>query len=488
MRLARHLAVLGAIPAIRVIELTLAAALQTWTRPVALATGLAFWAMIAVPLWALFAALRLTRLDVDKAFAVAAWFAVGFTNWPLVRLGLEAIMGRDPVPLGVSWVGVAVVVGFALWAGGRVDATGTLVSLFVLALLGIRVVGLIGGLEKLVEPAPLPAEASIVIPSTTPSVWVIVLDAHPSPAVLREYYEVDLEDDLSRLRALGLRVWDDARSNYTHTTASVPALLGGTVFPGNLTGEMPQLLAGLQADTPLTRSFSEAGYEVRMLSAPWSRSECGEVVDLCVDVSMDERRHFLLRTTPLTDLVPRLFGHPMPLGGRTVLQSVADLDARPRHFTFVHSTVSHIPFMLDENCVVDTASPEPMAAQLRCSHRLLRGALDHIDLGRDIVVVAADHGYGWNGQFGIKPAEWDVRQARERFGSFLAVSDPAGCADGLPDRLSTSEVLPMLLACHGVVIDVPEPVFVGMEEGDWGAIVEHTFAWDGWSTTFDTGS
>ncbi len=489
MRLARHLAVLGAIPAVRVVELAMAAAEQTWVVPISLMEGLALWATISVPLFALYGALRVTRLGPDRTFAPVAWFAIGFTNWPLVRLAVEALAAGSSRTAAVwHWGAVTLLLVFALWAGVRVDKTGILVSAFVLVLLAFRVFSLIGGLERLAEPTPMAAEAAIAIPATTPSMWVILLDAHPSPAVLREFYEVDLEDDLSGLRALGFRVWDDARSNYTHTTASVPALLGGTVFHRSLTEEMPVLLAGLQADTSLTRAFAESGFTVRMVTAPWTRSECGTVVEVCVDNPLDERRFYLLRMTPLTELFPARFGHPMPLGGRDALRAVASLESEAHHFTFVHSTVSHVPFVLDEECSVDLESDAPMHYQLRCTHRLLREAIGSIDLSSDVVVVAADHGYMWSVEVGLAPSEWDPRQAWERFGSFLAVSDPAGCADGLPERVSTAEVLPLLLACHGVAIDVPERVFVGMEQGHWGAIVEHTFAWDGWSTTFDTGS
>ncbi len=486
MRLARHLILLAALGAVPVLALSTAAAEQTWTRPILPGTAAWFWLIITAPFLVGYVALRATRLAADKSFSIAAWSLFAFTNWHLIRMailrGLE-VRALRPVHMAI---GLLLLTGFVVWAGIRVDGAGKIITIVTVAFFGVQLFSLVGAMSKLIEPDPANPTPNAVIAESTPSVWVIILDAHPSPSALRSFYEVDLTNALLDLQALGFRVWDDARANYTHTTASVPSLLNGAMYQGTLDENMPAMLAGLQGATPLTASFVAAGYQLRMSPAPWSRSECGPSVSVCFDEGHDERLHFLLRITPLSDLFPERFGHPMPIGGRDVLLSVKRYATSPRHFTFVHSTVSHLPFVLSSDCAVRVSEDTGLEDQLRCSQTLLADVVRGIDLKTDIVIVAADHGEGLYGQADLTPSEWTPEMANERFAVFLAISDPSNCASTLPDQVTLAEVLPRVLNCHGNSIAVPTPRFVGMEQGHWGRIVEYDFPWDGWADAFNS--
>lgn len=484
MRLARQLGVLSALGAAPVLSLVHAAARETWTQPISPMTALYFWGIISLPPIAGFLWLRNTRLGNDRAFSFTAWIFFVSTHWYAIRIGLVELVDLSAIGAVGLVLGAGLGLAFSIWAGLRVDKTGILVTILGVSFLAVQAFSLSRDISRLVEPEPaVPASSTSISPST-PSVWVILLDAHPSPSALRDFYDVDPDPEMARLVDLGFRVWDDARANYSHTTASVPSLLGGMIFDSTLDSAMPSLLAGLQGGTGLTHSFTDAGYSLRMSPAPWSRSSCGPLVVDCQDEGLDERLYFLLRLTPLADFFPERFGHPMPIGGRRVLESIADFDPSPKHFTFVHSTVSHVPFVLDEDCAV-RPSREPLEAQFRCTQHLLIEALETIDLETDIVIVAADHGLNLLGQGNLEPENWTVRMARERFSTFLAISDPDDCTGKLPEQISNTQVLPLVLNCYGNDLAVPRSQYVGMEQGAWGRIIEYTYPWDGWSTEFD---
>lgn len=483
MRLARQLGVIAAVGATPVLRLAHSAARETWVQPISPTTGLYFWGLLTLPAMVVLLALRRTRLGADRAFSLMAWLLFASTHWFAARSWLLNRLDIQELTSLHLTAGL-ILLGLIVWAGARWDKVGMVAAILGVSFFAVQAFNLARDLPQLVEPASEIPAASTTIDPSTPSIWVFILDAHPSPMALREFYSIDLSPEVSALTDKGFRVWDDARSNYSHTTASVPSMLGGVIFPSPLDDVMPTLVAGLQGGTALTHSFSDAGYEVRMSPAPWSRSSCGPLIVECHDVVRDERLYFLLRLTPLSDLFPEKFGQPMPTDGRLVLESTHDFDSVADHFTIIHSTSSHLPFVLDEDCEV-RAVERQMEQQFRCTQHLLLDALDAIDLATDIVIVMADHGQNYLGQGKLHPEEWTNRMVRERLSVFLAVSDPSGCASELPEQISNVQVLPLVLNCHGNDLPVPEARFVGMGQGKWGHFIEYSYPWDGWSRSFD---
>jgi hypothetical protein len=263
---------------------------------------------------------------------------------------------------------------------------------------------------------------------------------------------------------------------------SIPSLLSGEVWPVDaLSGSYSQMLAGVHGHTSLTAALRNQGFVIRMAPTNWSRSECGAVVDECRKPSRyNEHWNFLIRSTPLPDLLPRLFPHPWPPGGIETLRQIGEFGVADRHLTFVHSLASHPPAVLDADCAMVPVADGELRAQLECTHDVLFAGVSTIDLTTDVVVIAADHGY-LTGSLDIDPAQWRDETLRDRFSAFVAVSTPAGCEDTMPERLSTAQILPYVLNCYDAALAVPDHRFIKVIQLNGGGIDGYEVDWDGWS-------
>ena len=468
------------IATIPVIGLARTAAGQTWSAPLSLINASLMVAIVASILFLL--ALALGKRWVERRTlltSIVGWFAVITLNTGALRGQLEPAGWTRPW----QWlIAVLAAVGLAGWIGTRFDPAARYLSTFIPILVVFQMATLISDLTNLNEPAPLvvaPVDTSVGAP---PSIWVIVLDSHASPKVLRDQHNIDLSEAVARLETVGFRVWDDARANYSHTLVSIPSLLSGEVWDAKEVDALfATMLAGLHADTPLIASIQRTGLEVRMLPTNWSRSGCGALVDDCIGrPRYDDHWYFLLRSTPLQGLLPGVFVHPWPARGFGTLDAITSVESSDRHFTFVHSLASHPPTVIAEDCGVTSDARGRLRDQLRCTHDALLEAVGSIDLTTDIVIVTADHGYLL--EDASAPSEtWSDDLARNRFSAFTAISTPDGCEDRFPTDLSGAQILPLVLNCYGGDLAVPAHRFMKVDQRHLGGISATELAWDGWS-------
>ena len=476
----KFLALFLGIVAVPVISLVRAAAANSWTAPVPLLEVSLIVAIFGGAFFGL-AAFVSTRWSEHRttAISVVGWFAFTFLNVGGLRLAFETAGWTAPW----QWLIIVLVIsGLAVWIAIRFDSAARYLVTFVPILVAFQAILLTVDLARLDEPTPVPAASSDANVGAPPSIWIIVLDSHASPKVLRELLDIDLSESVERLETVGFRVWDDARSNYSLTLASIPSLLSGEVWDAEAIEESyAALLAGVQADTPLVASLQQSGLTIRMIPANWSRSRCGAFVDDCIaNPRYDENWFFLLRSTPLPDLLPAVFPHPWPSGGLQALDVIAAAERTDRHFTFVHSLASHPPTIINSDCRYVSDREGKLRNQLVCMHNVLFEALSTIDLTTDVVIVTADHGYAF-GDISAPPEQWTDKEARGRFSAFTAISTPDDCEEGFPDRLSGAQLLPLVLNCYGADLPVPTHRFMSVSQRHLGGIGATELAWDGWS-------
>ncbi len=468
------------IAAIPVIGLARTAAVIVWSAPLT-AGRAAVMLLLIGGAWFALAILAGRAFPRHRTAAVSAvgWFALAFLHVGQLR---EPLQGAGWVERW-HWLIVLIAAGgIAVWIATRFENQTRYLTTFIPILVALQLVLLVVDLVKLDEPAPVaaaPAEATV---GTPPSIWVIMLDAHASPKVLRDLHDVDISASTARLEAAGFRVWDDARSNYSHTLVSIPSLLSGAVWdPPTVEASYGEMLAGLHGDTPVVRSLRDAGLTVRMIPANWSRSHCGSAIDVCFgDPRYDEHWHFLIQSTPLPDLFSGALAHPWPTDGLETLKSITRFSHPGPHFTFVHSLASHPPAVIGPDCSGVSERDGRLADQLRCTHDAVFAALDSIDLTTDVVIITADHGYAV-GDLSLAPALWSDAMARDRFSAFTAISTPDDCESGIPENLSTAQILPAVLNCYGGDVPVPEHRFLKVNHISHGGVGATQLDWDGWS-------
>jgi hypothetical protein len=468
------------IAAVPVVSLARAAADAAWSAMLPVPTGLLMVAVIAAPL-SVFGVV-VVRYWPDRArISVAAlgWATLAFFHVGPVRKGIEATGWVQPWQWAI--VGVTTIA-IGVWIGIRFDPSARFLVTFVPLLLIVELFQLGLDAPRWAEPAPAEITSREANLGSPPSIWLIVLDSHASPAVLRDLYDVDLAAPVEQLESKGFTVWDDARSSYSHTLASIPSLLSGETWDPEAVERLhPELLAGVHGDTWLMASLKQAGHSFRMVPTNWSRSECGTLVDHCFPTSgYDEHWYFLMLETPLPNIFPRLLPHPWPTGGIRTLELISTISSAYEHVTFVHSLASHPPPVIDAECNPVPAAVDALEGQLLCTHVVLQDALASIDLTTDIVIITSDHGYDL-GDTSAAASTWTDSVARARFSAFAAISTPDNCESSFPERLSAPQILPLVLNCYGAELGIPAHRFVQVIQQPGGSIEASELNWDGWS-------
>jgi hypothetical protein len=111
---------------------------------------------------------------------------------------------------------------------------------------------------------------------------------------------------------------------------------------------------------------------------------------------------------------------------------------------------------------------------------VLLEAIQTIDLDEDAVIILADHGYAV-GNVTAPADNWSDETARNRLSAFVAVSTPKDCEAAIPEDLSTAQILPHVLNCHGAEVPIPPHRFMKVNHQRFGGLGATELVWDGWS-------
>ncbi|HEY7502534.1 MAG TPA: hypothetical protein VH700_00440 [Gemmatimonadales bacterium] len=328
--------------------------------------------------------------------------------------------------------------------------------------LGERMVAQSGLVRELARPIEGPAGVS----GTRRDVYLIVLDEYANSDVLWERFDFDNRPFEDSLRSLGFYLPRIVRSNYLHTTLSLPSLMNSAHLVA-LEREVgakvkhPRLPNYLLAHSRVAAYLQERGYEYVFFPSEWWHSTGADpsanVVfrayggfDLMRSMSAGELER-TVRGITLLSYFDRTH-HWEAEHVRRTLNGVAHLagsGGAPR-FVFAHIIKPHDPYVFDRECGVLPRQKEdeeagPYLDQIQCLNRLVLATVHRI-LARSevppIIILQGDHGSKLLHATGYPtPEDVPPAAARERFGAFGAYYLPDGGEEAFGDTVTVVNVM-----------------------------------------------
>jgi hypothetical protein len=332
--------------------------------------------------------------------------------------------------------------------------------------------------------APIPTRAGFHSSAPQRDVYVILLDEYANSAVTRERFGTDNREFVDSLRRLAFVVPQLVRSNYMHTTLSLPSLLNAA----HLT-ELTREVGGATADPVIPNYLTEhnrsaaflkrQGYQFEFFPSQWwlsTRHNHEADVEYHAwptltdrELSHSELRRKVRQISLLDDLQNDL-GDDLDFVVRTLagVRQVPHRQLTAPVFVFAHIMKPHHPFMFDEHCHARPHYPahrgagqRGYATQIRCLNAMVLQLVDTLLLTSrvpPIILLQGDHGTKTLGAptarsaTAIRPAA-----ARERFGAFGAYYLPGGGSAQWGDTVTVVNVLGNVLRYYFGADLPPEP-------------------------------
>ncbi len=444
--------------------------------------------------------------DVRRSAGTGAVLTFVFFTWPIWLLLGQAV--RQVVDVGfVADVATVGYVAVLIWLTARLAANDAFVGVVTLVAVAILVALAVLFAPRLVLGAAASAGPQGAV--DRPDVVVLVLDGHARDDVLARDYATDGSLLVAGLRERGFVVGEDALSNYNMTYASLATVQAldysfpeGVRSDANL-NRMRSLLSG---DSPLIRSFDEAGYSVTLLESAWWGSNCGPWIDECHRTGLLRRAAWSLgEVSPLAAIQRFVVPHPFVVVGLQHLDELGELldgaSSTPQ-LVFAHVTIPHPPLELNAACEVvvesDRAEMIPRDAtddagagmidreryreQLQCVDARALAAIDRLVAASDDVamLVMSDHGPASRAQALSTVDGWTDDALVEQFAVLSAARVPEACESfemgrtsvnttrsflncvlgtELPELPDRSYAVPHENVLEGAVLDVTERLF-----------------------------
>lgn len=386
----------------------------------------------------------------------------------------------------------------------RVNTFLAMTGLFLVAFAGARVVASQLRARSQIRASALAKElgAPLGVKASAPvapvrDIYLIVLDEYANSSVLRERFNFDNQPFTDSLRSLGFIVPGLVRSNYAHTTLSLPSLLNFSHL-SRLETEIgaretdPTLPNYLLRNNRTAKFLKARGYKFVFYPSQWwvatrqshdadSAFQAWKGFDLGREATRSDMRRAFIGTTPLA-LLQSHDRHDADHVRRTL----AGLEELPLlkqpTFAFAHILSPHYPYVFDAGCKPHRTRPNPnwgngrdevYLGQLQCLNRLLLGAVGSI-LKRSptppVILLVGDHGTSSLRYSQAKSAESVTpAQARERFGAFGAFYLPGGADRLVPDTLTLISVIPRVLNHYfGAGLQLPpESLYMSLEQSPY---------------------
>jgi hypothetical protein len=306
-------------------------------------------------------------------------------------------------------------------------------------------------------------------PEPKRDLYLIVLDEYANADVTREQFGFDNRVFEDSLRRLGFYIPPVMRSNYLHTTLSVPSLLNAALLSG-LEGELgphtsdPTIPDYLVENNRALMFLKSQGYRFVFFPSEWwlsTRHNRNADVEFKTwpTLSSRELSHTELRRSLCKSTILKLLHMDEPADAEHIrrtfaaLRRVPALDPGVPTFAFAHILKPHRPYTFDQECQprrhTFRREPPPRGQgyirQLNCINRM---ALDLVDtLLRTskippIILLQGDHGTKTLGAPNMRSVNAiSPAAARERFGAFGAYYLPAGGASVFGDTVTVVNVL-----------------------------------------------
>jgi len=330
-------------------------------------------------------------------------------------------------------------------------------------------------------------------PEPKRDLYLIVLDEYANADVTREQFRFDNRVFEDSLRRLGFYIPPVMRSNYLHTTLSVPSLLNAALLSG-LEGELglhtsdPTIPDYLVENNRALMFLKGQGYRFVFFPSEWwlsTRHNRNADVEFKTwpTLSSRELSHTELRRSLCKSTILKLLHMDEPADAEHIrrtfaaLRRVPALDPGFPTFAFAHILKPHRPYTFDQECQprrhTFRREPPPRGQgyirQLNCINRM---ALDLVDtLLRTskippIILLQGDHGTKTLGAPNMRSVNAiSPAAARERFGAFGAYYLPAGGASVFGDTVTVVNVLGNVLRYYLGADLRPEPNDLYMSVG-----------------------
>lgn len=328
-------------------------------------------------------------------------------------------------------------------------------------------------------------------------IYLIVLDEYANSGVLQEQLGFDNRVFEDSLRHLGFTIPRVVRSNYVHTSLSLPSLLNFSHMTG-LTSE----LGSQETDPTLPNHLLEAnrsaaflkahGYRLLFFPSQWWLStqhnryadwefQAWSGLEPGREATRSDLRRSFLRGTVL-DLLRRDHAHDADHVKRTLaaLAQVPD-DPRPT-FAFAHILNPHRPYAFDADCRIlkaratsDRASGrrDGYVGQAQCLNTLLLGLVTSLiqrPSPEPIILLQGDHGTNMLDYSSARSAgAVSPDQARERFGAFGAYYVPGGGSRLFTDSVTVVNVMTKVLDYYfnaGIPL-APDSLYMSLERSPY---------------------
>lgn len=440
------------------------------------AVGIAAWALAAS--WAVFLVRRGYTWN-QGTFAAFVALVVIFWGGALTS-EIEGILG---------WLCATFLVAAITVLAGRFERD----SVFIVVVVGVAVAMISGPVFALIDSLTGFSEDFVTDEThlsahltSTPDLWLVVLDGHPSQATMAMDFGSDSAAQFSALlESSDLVAPRRPASSYWLTDYSLPSLVNlGYPFdmPSASDATKRSLYRIVSGDNRLVSVLEENGYDTYMVESGWSGSSCSSAFDVCVPSHwLDEAMYFMLGSSVFREPLLERTGYAFTVGARRTMRWALDNaprlrdDGRPS-FAFLHVLAPHPPFHLDAQC-------EPVVTEARHGFAFNHAGISADDrqaylegqiaclgtfvfdlsklIGPDAqLIVVSDHGTDRRDQLTTPPAAWSEEAILERMG-ILVASTKGGCQ--IPDGSVLPNVMRSVISCLAdTEIQTLQPrVFIG---------------------------
>ena len=403
------------------------------------------------------------------------------------------------------WLLLPVAVGMYLIAGNTKSSGITMAMLAMLLVFSlVRIATKLEFSEKLEIAAAADVSSANVF---SPNVYWIILDGYPGENILKSEFHFDNSDFYSALDERDFFVVPGSRSNHPSSIYSVANTLSmGYVLTDKSSSGQAKDLASLRRITRggsrVVGQFRKYGYKyVHFANGYDYMTLCDDQADKCVEGNkgFDELSITVLKRTPIIDYLMINTGKTEKIdtpsfdwGGVDDLNMMlSDIFAvQSPYFVYAHIISPHPPIRFNADCSKRAFYPDLVSwkrevkgdfiEQLKCANQRITGVIDRIvDENPDaIIILQADHGSAFSGQFKTDPARWTKQQFEERFSVLNALRLPEKCKSKIISGASLVNTFPVVFACvtGSDVNYIEDRYFISVYDDSplFGKLVEYT--------------
>lgn len=200
--------------------------------------------------------------------------------------------------------------------------------------------------------------------NNTPDIYYIILDGYAREDVLKELYDYDNSEFISKLEKIGFYVADKSRSNYIHTYLSLPSSLNMRYLD-----ELPEKYGKdpkggtaarqLISQNEITKQLKNKGYKIINFASTWEGTDESFQADITYkedgyfkilgkNVSLDETNIIFLQTTLFSPFIKEVWGDALRSKTLSTLQKLPTIPyLEGKKFVMAHIITPHPPYVFD---------------------------------------------------------------------------------------------------------------------------------------------